>query len=92
MKPRIAEVRKVAELLSVEHEDVLDLAREVIALAWEMAGERDKWCVVVNDPGVGVYVEGLFSSRNEVERAAKSGRVFSASAGATARIVRIVNV
>ncbi len=92
MKPRIAEVRKVAELLSMEHEDVLDLARDVIALSWEMAEERDKWCVVVNDPGVGVYVEGLFTSRNEVERAVKSGRVLSASAGATGRIVRIVNV
>jgi len=76
----------------MEHEDVLDLARDVIALSWELADEREKWCVIVNDPGVGIYVEGLFTSRNEVDRAVKSGRVLSASAGATGRIVRIVNV
>jgi tRNA (Thr-GGU) A37 N-methylase len=92
MRPRIAEVKQIVALLDAEHDSVEDLAREVLVKAWQLADERDKWCVVVNDPGVGVYVEGVFASKSEVDRAVKKGTVFCASEGATGRIVRIVNV
>lgn len=92
MRPRIAEVRQITAILDAPSDDVEDLAREVLAKAWQLADEREKWCVVVHDPGVGVYVEGLFASKIEVDRAIKKGTVFSASQGATGRIVRVVNV
>jgi NAD(P)H-flavin reductase len=92
MKPRIAEVRRMAELLSAEHEDVEDLAREVISLSWDLANERDKWCMVATHPGAGLFVHGPYGSRSEVERAVKRGGIISAGIGpASGMIVRMID-
>lgn len=91
MKPRIAEIRSVAAVLDAEHEDVEDLAREILTLAWQLAAERDKWCMIADHPGAGLFAHGPYGSRSEVERAVKRGDISSAgNAPARGMIVRMV--
>ena len=93
MKPRVAEVRRMIELLDAEHESVEDLAREVLVAAWQLAAERERWCLVAEHPGAGMFVHGPLGSKTEVERAVKRGDIVSAGNGpARGRIVRMVHV
>lgn len=93
MKPRIAEVRQIVQLLDAEHENVEDLAREVLVAAWNIAAERETWCLVADHPGAGMFVHGPLGSRSEVERAVKRGDIVSAGTGpAKGRVVRMVHV
>lgn len=91
MKPRIAEVRAVVKLLDAEHEDVEDLARDVLTLAWHLAADREQWCLVADHPGAGWFVHGPYGSRSEIERAVKRGDISSAgNANAAGWITRMV--
>jgi hypothetical protein len=93
MKPRISEVRQIVELLDAEHDNVDDLAREVLLKAWQLAGERESWCLVADHPGAGMFVHGPLGSKSEVERAVKRGDIVSAGTGpASGKIVRMVHV
>lgn len=91
MKPRVGEVRAVAKLLEDEHEDVMDLARAVLVEAWRLADEREKWCMVAEHPGAGIFVHGPYGSATEIERAVKRGDISSAgNAPARGMVTRMI--
>lgn len=69
MRPRAAEVKAMTALLDAEHHDVEQLAREALALAWELLRQREQWCLVLEQPSVGLTVHGPGSSAAEVTKA-----------------------
>lgn len=56
-------------LLDAEHADVEQLAREALTLAWELLGQREQWCLVLEQPAVGITVHGPASSPAEITKA-----------------------
>jgi hypothetical protein len=83
MKPRISEVRRMVALLDSEHDDVEDLARAVLVEAWDLAAERDSFCLVAHNPGVGWWVYGPYGSETEIKRAIKKELIVSPGPGRT---------
>jgi hypothetical protein len=81
MKPRIAEIRRMVKLLDSEHDDVEDLARAVIGEAWSMFNEREWFCMVAHNPGVGWWVHGPYGSETEIKRAIKKEQIVSPGPG-----------
>lgn len=81
MKPRIADVRRMIELLDSEHDDVESLARAVIVESWAMAADRENFCLVAHHPSVGWWVYGPYASETEIKRAIKKDEIVSPGPG-----------
>lgn len=79
----------MVSLLEREHEDVEQLAGDVLNMAWSHLLHREWWCVVFHQPRVWSTVHGPFESRNVAEKYV-TNRLVAASDGATASIVRLV--
>lgn len=54
-------------LLDAAHGDVAELARQVLVTAWGMAAQRQRFGLVLDQPGVGVTLHGPFDTRHQAE-------------------------
>ena len=68
MKPRKAELESMVALLDTPSDDVESLARDVLTLAWSLAGARSRVGMVIDQPGVGVTLHGPFDSHAQASR------------------------
>lgn len=55
-------------LLDAPAGDVETLARDVLAAAWSMLGERTRYGLVLDQPGVGVTLHGPFDTRAQADK------------------------
>jgi hypothetical protein len=69
MRPRAAEIRAITALLDQEWDNVDDLASTLISEVFGMAGKRDKWCVIMQDPRLGVFTYGPYDTENQARKA-----------------------
>lgn len=68
MRPRKAEVEAMVALLDAEHADIEQLAKQALALAWDLAAERKRYGLIIDQPGVGVTIHGPFESDSQVSK------------------------
>ena len=68
MRPKATEIRAMTELLDAAHPDVEHLAGRALQLAWELFEQRDRWVLVLEQPGVGTAVFGPANTRNEITK------------------------
>lgn len=69
MKPRIAEVREMVKILDSEHDDVQSLSEAVLVKAYDMMMAREHYVVLMSDNRLGLFVFGLFDTKNRAEKA-----------------------
>lgn len=55
-------------LLDAPAEDIDQLAKDALALAWDAAAKRDRFGVVIDQPGVAVTLHGPFNTVTEARR------------------------
>lgn len=55
-------------LLDAPADDIDQLAKDALALAWDAAARRDQYGVVIDQPGVGVSLHGPFTSPSQARR------------------------
>jgi hypothetical protein len=69
MKPRIAEVREIVKILDSEHDDVQALSEAVLVKAYDLLLAREQYVVLMRDDRLGVFVFGLFDTKNRATKA-----------------------
>lgn len=69
MKPRIGEVREIVRILDSEHDDVQSLSESVLVKAYELLLQREQYVVLMRDDSLGVFVFGLFDTKNRAVKA-----------------------
>ena len=69
MKPRIGEVREIVKILDSEHDDVQALSEAVLVKAYDLLMAREHYVVLMRDDRLGVFVFGLFDTRNRATKA-----------------------
>jgi hypothetical protein len=69
VKPRIAEVREMVKILDSEHDDVHSLGEAVLVKAYDMMMAREHYVVLMSDDRLGLFVFGLFDTKNRAEKA-----------------------
>lgn len=92
MRPKVAEIRSMVALLDVEHENVDDLAREVLVKAWDLFAERDRWVCVLDQPGIGVTVHGFRDTKNQMMREIGKGVVLAGPERPRVLVTRLISV
>jgi hypothetical protein len=92
MRPRAAEIKAMTALLEAEHPDVESLAKQALTLAWELAEQRDRYCLIFDQPGVGVAVYGPGTTRNEVTKAIGKQVIAAGPQPARALILRMTSL
>lgn len=55
-------------LLDAPADDVDQLAKDALALAWDLADQRDRYGLVIDQPGVAVTLHGPFTTSSEARR------------------------
>lgn len=55
-------------LLDSPADDIDQLAKDALALAWDAASRRDQYGLVIDQPGVGVSLHGPFESSTAARR------------------------
>lgn len=55
-------------LLDAPASDIDQLARDALALAWSAASRRERYGLVIDQPGVGVTLHGPFNTTTEARR------------------------
>lgn len=69
MRPKVSEIRKITALLDRQWDDVEELAKTVLSEAFDMAGEREQWVVVMHDDRLGMFVFGPYDTENKARKA-----------------------
>lgn len=69
MRPKVSEIRKITALLDRQWDDVEELAKTVLSEAFDMAGEREQWVVVMHDDRLGMFVFGPYETENKARKA-----------------------
>lgn len=89
--PRVrpTEIRKVAQLLDSEAEDVESLARGVLELVNEMWNGRDKYVVAAYEPGFPLAIYGVYDTAKQAERAIGKD-IIASREGARGGVIKVV--
>ena len=90
MRPRAAEIRAIVAMLDREWDNVDELASTILNEAFGMAAKRDKWCVIMHDPRLGVFTFGPFDTENQARKAIGKSIVSPGPEPAKATVRRIV--
>ena len=77
------------ELLDQPADDIEALAKQALALAWDLADQRDRYCLVMDQPAVGVVTYGPANTRNELMRAI-GNQIIASKEPARALIMRML--
>lgn len=55
-------------LLDAPADDIGQLAKDALALAWDAAAKREQYGLVIDQPGVGVSLHGPFASPSQAHK------------------------
>lgn len=55
-------------LLDAPADDVEQLAKDALTLAWDLVEQRDRYGLIIDQPGVGVTLHGPFTTSSEARR------------------------
>ena len=89
MRPKVSEIRKITALLDRQWSDVDELAKTVLSEAFDMAGERDQWVVIMQDDRLGAFVFGPYETENKARKAIGTEIVSAGPSPATGLVRRI---
>lgn len=80
----------MAELLDAVHPDVEHLASRTLQLAWDLFDQRERWVLILEQPGVGTAVFGPANTRNEISKQIGVTIYASGPAEATGTITKLI--
>jgi hypothetical protein len=70
VQPRISEVRDMVKILDKEHNNVEDLAKAALQLAFDLYEQRDTYVVLMNDRVLkDLFVFGFYDTQKRAEKA-----------------------
>lgn len=70
MQPKISEVRDMVKILDKEHNNVEDLARAALQLAFDLYEQRDTYVVLMRDRVLkDLFVFGFYDTQKRAEKA-----------------------
>ena len=70
MQPRIGEVRELVKILDKEHDNVEDLARAALQLAFDLYEQRETYVVLMRDSVLkDLFVFGFYDTKKRAEKA-----------------------
>jgi hypothetical protein len=70
MLPRVGEVRDMVKILDKEHNNVEDLAKAALQLAYDLYEQRDTYVVLMNDKVLkDLFAFGFYDTRKRAEKA-----------------------
>ena len=94
VRPRVTELREMSTILDPDGVGDPDenklLAHELLVKAWQLFDLRDRFVLVLDQPGVGVVVHGPFGTVNELKKAASSTIVAAGPERAKAAVFRLL--
>lgn len=90
MRPKQTEIRAMTELLDAVHPDVEHLASRALQLAWELFDQRERWVLILEQPGVGTAAFGPANTRNEIAKQIGVTIFAAGPAEATGTITKLI--
>lgn len=70
MQPRVSEVREMINILDKEHDNIDDLARAALQLAFDLAEKRDTYVVLMSDSVLkDLFAFGFYDTKKRAEKA-----------------------
>ena len=70
MQPRVSEVRDMVKILDEEHDNVEDLAKAALQLAFDLAEQRDTYIVLMRDSVLkDLFAFGFYDTKKRAEKA-----------------------
>jgi predicted protein tyrosine phosphatase len=69
MQPRVSEVREMVKILDKEHDNVEDLAKAALQLAFDLTEQRDTYIVLLRDSKLhDIFAFGFYGTKKQAEK------------------------